>query len=229
VIRNEGWQRFNTWEHSAALRELYARRCRREEEELTAHRQTVRLLAPHVTAGDELLDVGCGAGYFYHSLRQRNMPVEYYGIDGAPALLEIGRRILPGYGLDPDRLIEMRIDDLVAEVDHVVCINVLSNLDNFNRPLERLLLSARKTVILRESIADVANYSYVEDRYLDQGVSMKVHVNTYRREDVREFIQSYGFDVAFEQDEYTQGDPQLVIDHPHWWTFAKATRQSGRI
>jgi len=30
-----------------------------------------------------------------------------------------------------------------------------------------LLLAARKSLILRESIADFSRYSYVEDRYLD--------------------------------------------------------------
>jgi len=224
VIQDGGWQKFSTWEHSAALRELYARRCRREAEEMTCHKQAVGLLVPHVATGDTLLDAGCGSGYFFHSLSQRKVPVEYHGIDSAPALLEIGRRILPEYGLDPARLIDMRIEDLNAQVDHVVCINVLSNIDNFHRPLERLLVSARKTVVLRESIADCASYTYVLDRYLDAGENLKVHVNTYRREDVREFIESYGFDVVFEKDEFTNGEPQLVIDHPHWWTFVKATR-----
>lgn len=225
MIRDGGWAKFNTWEHSATLRELYARRCNRQAEEMTAHRQAIRLLAPHVVSGDTLLDAGCGSGYFFHSVRRLNEAVEYYGIDSTAPLLDIGRRILPGYGLGPERLVEMRIDDLDAQVDHVVCINVLTYVDNFQRPLERLLLAANKTLVLRESIADTASYLYVVDRYLDPGVNLKVHVNTYRRADVKEFIESYGFDVEFEQDEYTKGEPQLVIDHPHWWTFVKATRR----
>ena len=224
MIGKEGWAKFNIWEHSAKIRLLYAQRCRREVEEMTAHRQTVRLLVPHMRPGDILLDVGCGSGYLFHSLASLQVPVEYYGIDASPALLEIGRGILPPYGLPPERLIELRIEDLDAEVDHVICINVLSNLDNFHRPLERLLLAARRTVILRESISDSSRYSYVDDRYLDPGVHLKVHVNTYNREEIASFIRSYGYEVTFHVDEFTGGLPQQVIDHPHSWTFVEAVR-----
>lgn len=228
MISDDGWARFYTWERSASLRDLYARRCRREAEEMAAHRQAASLLAPHVVAGDTVLDIGCGSGYFYHSLRYRDLPVEYYGIDASPSLLEIGRQIMPEYGLSADRLIEMRIDDLNADVDHVVCINVLSNIDNFHRPLERMLVAARKTVILRESIADFSRYSYVEDRYLDPGVDLKVHVNTYDRADVRRFMEDYGFEVRMHVDEHSRGEPQDVIGHAHWWTFVEAVRRSGK-
>lgn len=225
MITNDGWARFSIWEHSAQVRQLYTRRCRREVEEMTAHRQAVRLLLPHVRARDILLDVGCGSGYLFHSLAALPVPVEYYGIDASPALLEIGRNILPSFGLPPARLLELRIEDLRAEVDHVFCINVLSNLDNFHRPLERLLLAARRTVILRESIGELSRYSYVEDRHLDPGVHLKVHVNRYDRAEIADFIRSYGYRVTFHVDEFTGGVAQDVIGHPHWWTFVEAVRE----
>jgi predicted RNA methylase len=227
LIAPDGWARFNIWEHSAQVKELYARRCRREAEEMTAHRQAIGILARHVQPGETLLDVGCGSGYLFHSLRALPTPPEYYGVDACGVLLDIGRSILPQYGLPAERLLEMRIEDLRAEVDHVVCINVLSNIDNFHRPLERLLLAARKTVILRESIADFARYSYVEDRYLDPGVQLKVHVNTYDRQEIASFAASYGYDVIFHIDHHTGGQPQQVIDHPHWWTFVEAVRKAA--
>lgn len=227
MIAQDGWAKFNIWEHSARIRELYAQRCRREVEEMTAHAQAVRLLAAHVRGGDTVLDAGCGSGYFFHSLRGLKVPVEYFGVDASPALLEIGRNVLPRHGLPPERLIEMRLEDLRAEVDHVVCINVLSNIDNFHRPLERLLLAARATVILRESMADASRYQYVEDHYLDPGVSLKVHVNTYARDEIKGFIESYGYDVALHVDEHSGGQRQQVIGHPHWWTFVEAVRKAG--
>jgi len=226
LIARDGWSRFNIWEHSAQVRLLYAQRCRREVEEMTSHRQAMRLLATHARAGDSLLDAGCGSGYLFHSLPAVGVPLEYYGADASPALLAIGRSILPDYGLAPERLIDVRLEDIRAEVDHVVCINVLTNLDNYHRPLERLLLAARRSVILRESISNFSRYSYVEDRYLDPGVRLKVHVNTYARDEIEAFIRGYGYHVSFHTDEYTRGQPQQVIDNPHWWTFVEAVRQA---
>jgi len=228
MIYPDGWNHYCIWEHSRSVRELYESRCLQQSEEMTSHRQAVELLAPHVTPGDQLLDVGCGSGYFFHSLRSRAVPVEYYGMDAAPSLLEIGRRILPRYGLDPVRLLHLRLEDLRAQVDHVVCINVLSNIDNYHRPLERMLQAARKTVILRESVADTTHYQYVRDSFLDEGIDLRVHVNTYGRGELEKFISSYGFRVDFHTDEYTGGKPQDVIGYPHHWTFLQCMRQKSQ-
>ena len=226
-VGDGGWLENCIWEHSAPVRDLYARRCRLEVEEMTCHAQAAELLAPHVRPGETLLDVGCGSGYFYHSLKKRGLPVEYHGLDAAPGLVAVGREVMPGFGLPADRLRTMRLEDLSGEADHVVCLNVLSNIDNYHRPLERLLRCARKTVILRESLAGQARYSYVRDRYLDEGTDLNVYVNTYAAAEVLAFIESYGFSARTETDRRTGGRPEMVIDHPHYWTFVVAVRRPG--
>lgn len=225
MIRDDGWARWSIWEHSATVRDLYRRRCRLEAEEMTAHAQAAELLAPYVAPGDTLLDAGCGSGYFFHALRSREIPVEYVGIDASPTLIGIGREELPAFGLPAERLRVLRIEDLDGEADHVVCINVLSNLDNYHRPLERLLACARKTLILRESVKDEAEYRYVRDAYLDQGVDLKVYVNAYPEAELAGFIESYGFRVRYVEDRHTGGRPELVIDHPHYWKFFVAEKR----
>jgi len=224
MIRDDGWQRYYIWEHSATVRDLYARRCRREVEEMTAHRQAAQLLASRVTPGDVLLDAGCGSGYFYHSLSSRGIPAEYWGVDAAPSLIEIGRSLMPSHGLPAERLLTLRIEDLDGSVDHTVCLNVLSNIDNYHRPLERLLKVARKSLILRESTKDGALYSYVRDAFLDPGSTLSVYVNAYDAGEVESFIASRGFRVEHIVDRRTGGSPELVIGHPHWWTFFRAVR-----
>ena len=186
---------------------------------MTCHAQAVELLAPHVAPGDTLLDAGCGSGYFFHSLRYRKIAVEYHGIDATECLIDIGRAHLPHHGLPPERLQVLRIEDLDAEVDHAVCINVLSNIDNFHRPFERLLKAARKTVILRESAHESASYSYVRDRFLDPGVDLGVHVNTYAIGELVAFARSYGFATTVIEDERTRSEAELVIGYPHHWKF----------
>ena len=224
MILVDGWHQYSIWQHSASVRDLYRRRCLNQVEEMTCHSQAVDLLMPHVCNGDILLDVGCGSGYFYHSLRKRQVLVDYYGIDAEASFVAIGKECLPKFGLDPSHLIELRIEDLNAKVDHVICVNVLSNIDNYHRPLERMLYSARKTLILRESIGEKSNYQYVVDRFLDEDIHLKVHVNTYGKDELITFINSYGFKVEFYIDEYTGGKPQDVIGYPHHWTFLRAIR-----
>lgn len=226
-IRDDGWESHCIWEHSATVRELYTRRARCEEEEMDCAAQAAELLAPLVEPGDSVLDAGCGSGYLFHSLKRRNIPVEYHGIDAAPSLVAIGRHELPAHGLPAERLRVLRIEDFDGAIDHVICMNVLSNIDNYHRPLERLLTAARKSLILRESAKDGTQYEYVRDPYLDAGVDLKVHVNAYDSTEIQTFIASYGFHVARIRDNRCGGEPELVIGHPHWWTFFRATRQSG--
>lgn len=224
MLNKDGWRNNSTWEHSQNVKELYRQRCRREVVEMTAHAQAAELLSSRVKSGETLLDIGCGSGYFYHSLRERSLRLEYWGIDAEPSLIAIGKEELPAYGLPHERLNTLRIEDLSGEFDHVVCINVLTNIDNYHRPLDRILRVAKKSVILRESITNGSSYSYVLDKFLDDGVDLKVHVNHYDKSEVGKFIASYGFSSHFIKDRRSGGLPEMVIGHPHYWTFVLAER-----
>jgi len=220
MISGNGYDRFNIWEHSSRVKELYRKRCRLEEPEMDSARQAVELLAPLARSGDSLLDAGCGSGYFFHSVQRSGMVIDYAGIDAASCLIKIGHQEMPVYGCRPDQLTLMRLEDFDARIDHVVCLNVLSNIDNYHRPLERLLLAARKSVILRESCwGKPSQYHYVRDEFLDSDVSLKVHVNTYCLSEICDFARAYGFTAEVVTDKRTGGRPESVIGYDHHWTF----------
>jgi ubiquinone/menaquinone biosynthesis C-methylase UbiE len=224
MIESNGWREYCIWEHSQTVKDLYRKRSRREVEEMTAHAQAAELLESRLLPGDTLLDIGCGSGYFFHSLRERNLNAEYWGIDAAPSLIEIGKKELPAFGLAAERLNVMRIEDLGGKFDHVICINVLSNIDNFHKPLDRMLRIARKSVILRESLRNGASYSYMRDNFLDNGVDLKVYVNHYDQTELQKFIIGYGFTTQFIEDRRSGGMPEMVIGYPHYWKFVLAER-----
>lgn len=225
VIHSDGWSTYNIWEHSASVRELYTRRARDQVEEMTCAAQAAEILRELAEPGDSLLDVGCGTGYFFHSIRHRDLPVSYHGIDATAQFIEIGRRELKRFGVNSQQLRAIRIEDFRGRADHVVCMNVLSNIDNYHRPLERMLDTAVKSLILRESVTDDSHHLYVSDEYLDEGINLRVYVNSYSRDDIVNFIQSHDFEVNEVVDRRTNGNPELVIGYPHYWQFIVANRR----
>jgi len=225
MVTTDAYPRFNIWEHSSTVAELYKRRCRLEEPEMDSAKQAAGILGEFARPGETIFDAGCGSGYFYHSVRP--LGLSYHGLDSSPRLIGIGRNELPSFGLEPSRLVCARIEDAEFSCDHAVCLNVLSNIDNFHRPLERLLSGARRSVILRESAWDrPANYSYVMDRFLDEGHELYVHVNTYCVNDLLDFARQRGFLAEHRLDERTRGQAEMVIDHPHHWSFFVFRREA---
>jgi hypothetical protein len=225
MIGHDGWAINDTWQHSTALAELYERRCTGEAEEMTAYVQAAELLAGMASEGETLLDIGCGAGQFFRSVKKRNIPILYHGIDPASRLTAIGRRILPSFDLPEERIQTLRIEDLNGSFDHVVCLNVITFLDNFHRPLDRMLSLTKQSFIMRESLKKGSEYNYVMDSHLDQ--PMHVHINHYDIETVVNFIKDRGFTVKLEIDRRTGGIPEMVLGQAHHWIFLVATRNGG--
>lgn len=213
------------WNYSSQVRELYRRRCRQEVEEMDCAAQAAELLCSVFSEEDIVVDVGCGSGYFYHSMRERDIRCAYFGLDQSAQLIEIGREEMNQFGLSAENLIIGRIENADFNCDHVICMNVLSNLPNFHEPLHRILSGARKTVILRESLGDKASYLYVRDKYLECNDPLFVHVNTYDLLEFIRYIESYGFKVTSIIDQRTKGRAEKVIDYDHYWHFIMAQRE----
>jgi ubiquinone/menaquinone biosynthesis C-methylase UbiE len=220
---------FNTWSHSEHMVDLYRRRAIAEAPEMTCSAQAAEILAAESTDGDSVLDVGCGSGWFIHSLRSRSLHLRYVGLDKTREFIEIGRAELPVFGVDPDALVHGEVEYVQGQADHVVCLNVLTNIDNWHRALDRMSTVARKTIILRESIGADASYRLVTDEFLDPGVSLKVHVNRYSLDEISDFMSRRGFTTTPIVDVRTGGQAEDVIGYPHYWTFLLCRRMEASL
>ena len=217
----------NIWEHSATVRELYARRARGEDE-MDAAAQAAEILAPYLKPGMTLLDAGCGSGYYYWSFKRRGLDIEYYGLDYSPTLIEIGRENLAAEGLDPARLQAMAIEDIGEHYDAVICFNTLSWCPDFRQPLDRLGRAAKKVILIRTNLGRESIYRWETDGYLDEGYNhLKAYWNQYSEAEVTAFLEDLGFAVTPIVDRRTGGEMELVVGKPYYWKLLLGLRRDG--
>jgi SAM-dependent methyltransferase len=216
--------RWNPWANDRNTLALYRRRCRREAEEMTCAAQAAELVGELATPGETLLDAGCGGGYYLHSLRSRDIAVDYFGIDYTPEMIALARAEMTAVPADHFTL--GAIEDLETEFDTVLCFNVLTNSPHYALPLERLLHAARKRILLRESMGDELIVRYTPDPYLDEGMRhLRVYHNTYPIDEVSAFMRQHGFEVRRVVDRRSNDGVELVVDIPHTWRILVAERR----
>lgn len=219
----------NPWANDRATLELYRRRCRREADEMTCAAQAADILGSRVSAGESLLDAGCGGGYYLWSFRDRGVEVDYHGLDYTAEMIELAREELaPRGGLEPERFRLGAIEGLDECFDNVLCFNVLTNSPHYALPLERLLKSARRRILLRESLGESLTVRYTPDPYLDEGKrDIRVYHNTYPIDEVTALIEEHGFVVTRVRDRRTGDGTEMVVDIPHEWRILLAERPAG--
>jgi SAM-dependent methyltransferase len=226
TIANPAW---NPWANDTGTLELYRRRCRREAEEMTCAAQAAQVLAPLAAEGESLLDAGCGGGYYWWSFADRGARLDWHGLDFTPEMIELARsELAPRAELDPDRFRVGAIEDLADDqvYDNVLCFNVLTNSPHYAQPLERLLRSAGKRILLRESMGDELIVRYTPDPYLDEGRRhIRVYHNTYPLREVERFMEEHGFRVTRIRDERTGDGTEMVVDIPHQWRILLGERE----
>lgn len=196
---------------------------------MTCAAQAAEILAERIGTGESLLDAGCGGGYYLWSLRDRGVDVDYHGIDFTPEMIDLAQtELAPRAGLNPARLRLDAVEDLgEGEVyDTVLCFNVLTNSPHYALPLERLLRSAGRRILVRESMGAELIVRYAPDPYLDEGKRhIRVYHNEYPLHEVRELMEDEGFTVTQFRDERSGDGVEIVIGIPHNWRILLGERE----
>ncbi len=218
----------NIWEHSRNVRELYARRARGEDE-MDAAAQAAEIMTPFIRKAARplrLLDAGCGSGYLWHSFHKRGQTVEYHGLDYSPSLIDIGREILPGYGLPAERLVCGRIEDLHGQAfDLVTLLNTLTFCPDFREPLDRLAGTGAKIMAIRDNFGPDTVIRWEPDGHLDPGYNhLKAYWNQWSTAEVTAFLAEYGFVSTQITDRRCGGRKELVVGKSYYWSWLLAVR-----
>jgi SAM-dependent methyltransferase len=203
------------WEYTKTYTRSAVERSSGREPELDSAAQTRTLIEGLLRSGESLLDVGCGSGHLYRSLRP--MGVEYHGIDSYRRAIEVGRLTLADTGLPPDRLRVLAVEDLPIDecYDAVVCISTLMFFADFRGPLEAMARAARRLIVVRASFGEETEVRYLEDRLLEPGFdSLRSYYSIFAHTGVEAFLADEGFDVKWIEDNRQRdrfgGQPEVV-------------------
>ena len=95
-----------------------------------------------------VLDVGCGNGVMFEMIREKELDLDYLGIDVTEKLLRVARELFPA---DARRFRLMSLYDLKKlrrKFDAVVCRHVLEHLPDYIPAVQYLYSCARKKLII---------------------------------------------------------------------------------
>lgn len=210
----------NIWAHTKeSLYPLYEKRAAGSEPEMDCHAQAAEIYALHFQADDLILDAAGGSGYFYWSLRRRNLLGHYHLLDHTADFIDMGRRTLAPE-LPPDRFMLSSIQETPGRYDVTFCLNALFGLPDYRQGLERLLMATRKMIILRTTLAEQAVIRYETDDYLDQAAkSLRSYFNIWPLAEMAGFMAEYGFAVSTVADRRTGNQPEISAGKIFPWRW----------
>jgi SAM-dependent methyltransferase len=218
------------WQHSKAFPEQTAARAAGEAPEMDAAAQAADYLRGRLEPAMSVLDVGCAGGHLGRSLDP--FGVDYHGIDSSPRAIDIGRAFLPGAARG--RLRPLSLEQLPPDerYDAVVCLSTLLYFPRFEEPLDAMSRACRRWLVIRSSFGDETEIRYLADVLLEPGFqSMHAYFNVFARGEVQVFLESRGFDVAWESDRRQRdrfgGEPEVVGGIALPYEFLLAERVDG--
>lgn len=220
----------NIWEHSTQIRKLCRLRALDLEPEMDCAAQGARLAAPFLSGWKaRLLDVGCGGGHFRHSIARLGIKCDYHGLDSSPKMVKLAKAALKKQGLDPSRIFLEDVSDLYGfSCDVAVMINTLSFNPDFRAPLERLVETGAKAIIIRDNFGAKTVVRWEIDGYLDPGFNhLKGYWNQWSKREAAGFLEARGYQCAFIIDDRTKGRVEMVVDKPYRWSWLVAEHGSG--
>lgn len=143
----------------------------------------LRSIIKQIDDDESVLDVGCASGHYLISIRNLNKISKYTGYDATKKYIQSAKKI---FNNDKNAsFVNGDIYDLNLKADIVFCCNVLHHLPDLKIPLNNLLKSFKKKLIVRTLISEKTHLS----QYL-----YKDHFDDYNNPTNFVFQNTYSFD-----------------------------------
>jgi len=154
------WERL--WEERA-YGELMRRRALCLEPEMEQIKQLVKLIRKIYEPGMKVLDVGCGVGHFYPSLKKIDENITYHGIDISERYVKLAEELFAkekNFRISKGDIFRLDLDD--DSYDITICYMVLPFIPNYKKAVKELMRVTKHHSFIRLLLSD---YTYITKIY----------------------------------------------------------------
>ena len=135
---------------------LMLKRAQGKLPEMESSKSVSKVITNVISDGDKILDVGCGLGHYYISLKKRvKKNFQYVGMDVIDDYMKRARIIFKDeINVDFKKGDIFNIPFKNKSFDIVMCNNFLHNLPSIDKPIHELMRVSKKYVVIRTLIGD---------------------------------------------------------------------------
>jgi len=148
-----------------------------------------------------LLDVGCGTGNEYLSLKQSGLDFEYLGVDKTLKMVEFARKRFPEAKFVQDDINDLHLPDRSWPI--VYCRHVIDHLPGYEKALAELARVCDDCLIicLLKSLADKQEIKVIgkPPEQTKPGEFSEHFLNTYPRKPFMQTLEKLGFNVVVDK------------------------------
>jgi ubiquinone/menaquinone biosynthesis C-methylase UbiE len=222
---NKKTTNWRLWERARDYGDMFYRRATGEIEEMESSKAISKILKDFYKPGMKILDVGCGAGHYLRSLKQRlDLNIDYTGVDATKYYIQLAKK---AFGSSQKFFIGDILDLKFKEktFDIVMCNNVILHLPPPpKKAIEELLRVSKRFVVIR-TIFGERNYIIKEVKDPDNEVRghfkeniklikdngeplYSAYLNLYTSDYIKEIVKTIDKNATIK-----------IIDDKDWATF----------
>ena len=175
--------------------------------EMESAKQLKYLISKIYKKNMKILDVGCAAGHYYHSLKKINNNINYIGIDSTKKYIKFAKK-----NFKKNKNTSFHCEDIFKikkkhfkKYDITFCCNVLLHLPNIDLPLKNLIRTSKKFCFVRTLVSDNTHLSkfLYDDQFKQNSPLNYVYQNTYSYNYIKRLIKRLGnHKVEFIEDNF---------------------------
>jgi SAM-dependent methyltransferase len=197
-------------------RELFRLRAVGELDEMECAKSLLKLMKELYFEGAYILDIPCGVGHYYRTLRKLGN-IWYHGADADKVAIDIAKNTW--YYDRALQNVKFFVCDVISGVglpfrayDFVICYNLLLHLPHYQTALTNLLHTTNKYLIIRSLFAEETKIMEVE---IPEGYDVVygkrgIYYNVWGEYEIVSYIKQFGnFSCKFIDDEVVVADKEI--------------------